>query len=99
MLDESPTWLLSHGRFDDAVKIVKRMLKMNKMDHINVEDLKDTKSEEEEEVKTKWRDVIMARTLLLNTVLFCFGWYVESLLNTGSAVVSFLQNTSSLHSS
>ena len=73
-LEESPAWLLAKGRFDDAIKIVKIIKRMNKLD-LDIDSLYDPGNEETtQKAGEKWVAVFKSRTLMLNILINSFGW-------------------------
>lgn len=78
-LDESPAWLLAKGRFDDAIKIVKKIKRMNKLEDLDIDSLYDPGDDETTaKAGEKWRTVFTSKILILNILINCFGWYVTS---------------------
>ena len=73
-LEESPAWLLAKGRFDDAIKIVKIIKRMNKL-KLDIDSLYDPGNEETtQKAVEKWVAVFKSRTLMLNILINSFGW-------------------------
>ncbi|XP_067950221.1 organic cation transporter protein-like [Watersipora subatra] len=91
LLTESPTWLLSQGRFEEAVQIVKRIKELNNLEDVDTEQLVDTENEETQ-AKESWRKVLVSRTIIINILINSFGWFVGSMgyyglaLNVGNLV-------------
>ncbi|CAH0596531.1 unnamed protein product [Chrysodeixis includens] len=92
VLSESPRWLVSVGRVDDATRVVTRAAKMNKLP---TEKIKETLTQLSQELqansdKPKLNySAIFRRGLLLKTACCCFIWLV-----TGVSYFGFNQYVS-----
>ena len=74
MIPESPRWLISKGRKDDAVKIIKRTAKVNKA-HVP-EHMYDVKDDDVSvEVDGKLWHIFASAVLLKRTLILSFAWY------------------------
>ena len=76
LIPESPRWLISKGRKDDAVKIIKRTAKVNKA-HVpeHMYDIKDDDVNVEMKKGKLWH-IFASAVLLKRTLILCFAWYV-----------------------
>ncbi|KAI5643548.1 major facilitator superfamily domain-containing protein [Phthorimaea operculella] len=76
-LDESPRWLLSKGRKDEAVVIIKKMAKISKVE-IEERDLNDLAHEDIKSVKLiqLLRDTFASKALL-KRFLICVTWWTS----------------------
>jgi len=79
LLEESPSWLLAKGRYDDAVKILNRVKKVNGLD-VDIDSLsygQDEKVEDDEaetSCGTTCLSLTRAKTLLWNIIINSFAW-------------------------
>ena len=73
MLVESPSWLELKGRHEEAQQVAQKLLASNELPLPKGEDPAMT-NDVEVKARDTWMDVIRSRTLLLNTLLCCFGW-------------------------
>ncbi|CAK1542335.1 unnamed protein product [Leptosia nina] len=95
LLDESPRWLLSKGRCDEALDILKRAGKMNNV-NISQQLLSSLKanvkldkvSKKEMEFSTVFTKVVKSKTMLLRLVLCCYLWITCSFAYYGLSINS-----------
>lgn len=83
LVDESPTWLVSRGRYNRAIAVLEKIKRINGLDDIDPAALvKQEENKEKDEQPTdaddtapeNWLKVLKSRTLLLNLLINCAGW-------------------------
>lgn len=72
-LNETPHYLLTHNRHDEAEKLFKSMARMNgrQLPEVAMESLKE---DEEEALTEKVKDIFKAPVLLKRTAIFIYLW-------------------------
>ncbi|CAF4956220.1 unnamed protein product [Pieris macdunnoughi] len=95
ILNESPRWLLSKGRCEEALSILKKAENMNKVtipEHL-LASLKATAKYDESSINemkfgTVFTKVVKSRTMLLRLVLCCYLWITCSFAYYGLSINS-----------
>jgi hypothetical protein len=78
LVPESPRWLFTIGRVDEAAKILEKAAKCNNMPTENIRsDLAAIQEMKTEQVaKGNWVDLIRTTNMRVKTVCMCFNWFV-----------------------
>ncbi|XP_069101063.1 organic cation transporter protein-like [Argopecten irradians] len=95
LLPESPRWLISKQRYEEASTTLHKIARVNKTTIKN--DLSDEMEEEVEEVKPSGRmwHLFSSRVMLVRTLIVLFNWCIASMtyyglyLNTGNLAGNF----------
>ncbi|XP_060072913.1 organic cation transporter protein-like [Ylistrum balloti] len=95
LIPESPRWLVSQSKIDEANKIIKKAAKVNKV--TIPENILTADSNDEAEAGRLWH-LFTSRVLLIRTLIIFFNWAVVSMvyygfsLNTGNLGGDFYLN-------
>ncbi|XP_067674796.1 organic cation transporter protein-like [Haliotis asinina] len=81
IVPESPRWLMSKGRFEEAEVIIRKFAKVNKTKL--PEDMFDGKCVEETESKGRLSELLTNKTLAIRCLIINFHWAVCSLVYYG----------------
>uniref|UniRef100_A0A1B0C9J9 Major facilitator superfamily (MFS) profile domain-containing protein n=2 Tax=Lutzomyia longipalpis TaxID=7200 RepID=A0A1B0C9J9_LUTLO len=80
LIPESPRWLITMGRLDEATKILTKAAEMNKMptDGIskNIDSLAKPKDSEAHVKKGNMMDLVRTPNMRIKTFVMCFDWFV-----------------------
>lgn len=78
LVPESPRWLFTVGRVNEAVKILEKAAKINKMPTEAIRGQLETAQEAKEEqvAKGTWIDLIRTKNMRIKTVCMNFNWFV-----------------------
>ncbi|KAK3098411.1 hypothetical protein FSP39_019225 [Pinctada imbricata] len=91
VLPESPRWLISRGRTEEAMKIIRKMASVNKKELS--EDIKTIKVEEEndEGLIAIMKSLFQSKTLVIRWIIVLINWFVISFIYYGVTLnISFL---------
>nr|XP_026692288.1 solute carrier family 22 member 21-like isoform X2 [Ciona intestinalis] len=79
LIDESPSWLLSKGKFEEFWKLVRKIAKSNGVPEENVDELRACwKKEENKETAESWSDLFRHfkhRRVFATLLNKCFTWF------------------------
>ena len=75
-MPESPRWLLSRGKTEDGVKLLKKMARVNdrEIPQEVIKELQSNPVETEQETKENFLDLIKNRVLLVRVLIVAVGW-------------------------
>ena len=75
-IPESPRWLLSRGKTEDGVKLLKKMARVNdrEIPQEVIKELQSNPVETEQESKENFLDLIKNRVLLVRVLIVAVGW-------------------------
>ena len=75
-MPESPRWLLSRGKTEDGVKLLKKMARVNdrEIPQEVIKELQSNPVETEQESKENFLDLIKNRVLLVRVLIVAVGW-------------------------
>lgn len=81
IMPESPRWLLTAGRTDEAIKILEKAAKTNQLPTANIRDevtgfYAQKKLETDHQQKGNMMDLVRTPNMLNKTVCMCFNWIV-----------------------
>ena len=74
-MPESPRWLLSRGKTEDGVKLLKKMARVNdrEIPQEVIKELQSNPVETEQETKENFLDLIKNRVLLVRVLIVAVG--------------------------
>ena len=80
-MPESPRWLLSRGKTEDGVKLLKKMARVNdrEIPQEVIKELQSNPVETEQESKENFLDLIKNRVLLVRVLIVAVGWQDKTL--------------------
>jgi len=100
LVPESPRWLISNGRLDEAKAIIEMAAKANKkqvprhllkesdMEEIDLNNVKSAKETEVEQEKITVRDLFVPMKIGVRTLNMCFQWFSVTMCYYGLAFAS-----------
>lgn len=100
LIKESPRWLISKGRLEEAKEIFIQMAKMNKRPLPNLEIIEKTVEEKENPVKNVGiKEIFKSKILLIRSLIVFFNWavinmvYYGLMFNAGSLSSNLYEST------
>ena len=75
-MPESPRWLLSRGKTEKGIKLLKRMARVNdrEIPEEVIKELQSNPVETEQETKENFLDLFKNRILLVRVLIAAVGW-------------------------